>query len=356
MRRSIAAIWFAAFFIVVGISNAHARKPDWIDGTSKKYPSPRYFIGVGSVSLDKGGEKQKHKWAGDRARAEIAKTLRSEVRVFERMERTVETSPKGPRAREVGVSRQNAIVTTSANEVLEGVEIKEYHKDKRDRMLYALAVLDRWKAAKRTEKRANSVKSEMLNALEEGGARQNDGRYLAAIGYYHQALELAGALVDIQEMMSVLKPAGPSPFADAVSRQANIKKLINEMKDKIRFTVKVEGPASKVQNYMIQGLAKAGYVMESGTQAAGKKVYELVGTTDVTFKGSMKMDKDLIVQVYQADLDLEVKDPASGETVGTLTWSASMNEKAAEMAKKNAVRALGRHVQNQIAERLANLL
>ncbi len=54
-----------------------------MDGASKKYSAPRYFIGVGSASLDKGGEKQKRKWAANRARAEIAKIIRSEVKVEE---------------------------------------------------------------------------------------------------------------------------------------------------------------------------------------------------------------------------------------------------------------------------------
>jgi len=337
-------------------SSAYAGRPDWINGQSKKYPDPRYFIGVGSVSLDKGGEKQRREWAGDRARAEIAKTLRSEVKVFERSERTVESAKPGRRTVVSGKSRQSAVVTTSANEVLDGVEIKEYYKDKRDRTLYALAVLDRWKAAKRMENRANDINSEMLAEIEEGQQTQSDGRYLAALGHYQGALDLANALADLREMIEVLKPVGPTPRADAISRQSNIKKLIYGLKGKIRFTVEIEGPAAGVKNYVIQGLAKSGYVTKAGDSAGGAKTYNLVGTTDLTYRGPMKMDQNLTVQVYQADLDLEVKDSASGETVGAMTWSASMNEKEAEMAKKSAVRALGRHVKDQIAEKLAQLL
>jgi len=356
MKRLLITVSIVSFFMMLFVSSADARKPDWIDGTSKKYEAPRYFIGVGAVSLDKGGPTQRHRWAGDRARAEIAKTIRAEVRVFEQTERTVESSKPGRRTRVTGASRQSAVVTTSANEILEGVEIKEYYKDKRDRMLYALAVLDRWKSARRLEKRENVIKADMLTELEEGGERQNEGRYLAALGHYHDALELAKSLADVREIIEVLKPVGPTPVADALSRQSNIKKLINEMKNKIRFTIAIEGPAARVQNYVVQGLAKAGYVVKKGSVAEGAKIYDLVGTTDLTYRGEMKMDKNLTVQIYQADLDLEVKDPASGETVGVLTWSASMNEKQAEMAKKSAVRALGRHVQGQIADKLAGLL
>ena len=83
---------------------------------------------------------------------------------------------------------------------------------------------------------------------------------------------------------------------------------------------------------------------------------ELSGTTDVTYKGTIDMGKDMTMQIYQADLDLDVIDPSSNETIGSLTWSASMNEKSSAMAEKNAVRALGRYVKDTIAERLANLL
>jgi len=329
-------------------------RPDWVDGASSKYPSPRYFIGVGGVQLDKGGHRQQMEWAGDRARAEIAKTLRANVKVETRAERTVEGTKQGSRARTTGVSKQTDVVSTSAREVLEGVEIKEYYRDKKDRMLYALAVLDRVKAAKRLEQQITKTKSDLLAELDEAGRLSKDERLLPAIGHYQKALALSGEASTLEELMGVLKPAGYRMDPEITGRATNIRKLIWELRRRISFNVSVEGPASGVRSYLVQGLTGAGYAV--GGKAKGPHAYDLKGITDLTYKGTINMGEGMDMQIYQADLDLEITDPASGETIGSLTWSASMNEKTAAMAEKNAVRALGRYVKDTVGDRLANLL
>lgn len=339
-------------FILPTTSHAK-RRPGWIDGESSKYPSPRYFIGVGAVQFDKGGRRQQMQWAGDRARAEIAKTLRAQVRVETRAERSVEGTKKGWKARSIGTSKQTDVVSTTAREVLEGVEIKEYYRDKKDRMLYALAILDRVKASKSLQQDITRTKSDLLAELDEAGRLSKDDRLLPAIGHYQKALELSGEASKLEELMAVLKPAGHTFDPEIAGRATNIRKLIYELRRQIRFSVTVEGPAEKVKGYLIQGLSKGGYVVG---KAGGSHAYDLNGTTDLTYKGVINMGKGMDMQIYQADLDLEITDPTSGETLGSLTWSASMNEKTAAMAEKSAVRALGRYVKDTVADKLANLL
>lgn len=349
-------------------STLHARRaPDWISGTSGKYPAPRYFIGVGAVSMEKGGKNQQPEWAGDKARAEIAKTLRTEVSVEERAERTIESERKG-RGREIkGTSRLVDVITASASEILEGAEIKEYHRDKKAKMLYALAVLDRHQAARRLAGKAARIKEDLLAEVLAAEGLEKENRILPAIGRYNKALSLAGDLTKINEMIDVLEPAGPSPFTDAANHAANMKRIIQGLRGKIRFAVEVTGPAAGIKTYLAQGLSKAGYVtgaatlphpppLEGGGKGNGVKHYRLVGTTALTYRGTIAMGEEMLMQIYQADLDLEVVDPATNETAGTLTWSASANEKEAPMASMSAVRALGRLVGDQIAERLANIL
>lgn len=333
------------------------RRPAWIDGTSSKYPSPRYFIGVGAVPFDKGGRRQQMQWAGDRARAEIAKTLKTEVNVETRAARSVGGSDSRTRSGSRGSSTQTDIVSTTAREALEGVEIKAYYRDKKERMLYALAVLDRIEAVKSLEQQLIAAKSEMLAELDEAGRLSKDDRLLPAIGHYQKALALSGAATDLEEIIGVMKPTGHTVDPEIAGRATNIRKLIYELRRKIRFSVTLEGPGAKVRGYLIQGLTGSGYTVGA---ASGQHAYELKGTTDVTYKGTINMSEgdadDMIMQIYQADLDLEILHPASGETLGSLSWSASMNEKSAALAEKSALRALGRYIQNTVAERLANLL
>lgn len=346
----------AIVLLLPAISQA-AKRPGWIDGESSRYPSPRYFIGVGAVPFDKGGRRQQMQWAGDRARAEIAKTLKAEVNVETRAERSVKENGTGAQGRSPGTSTQTDVVSTTAREALEGVEIKEYYRDKKERMLYALAVLDRIEAAKALEQRLIEAKSNMLAELDEAGRLTKDHRLLPAVGHYQKALALSGAATQLEELIGVMKPTGHRVDPEIGGRASNIRKLIYELRRKIRFTVSVSGPAEKVRGYLIQGLSASGYTVGA---ASGDYIYDLKGNTDLTFKGTINMGEgesdDMLMQIYQADLDLEIVDPASGETLGSLSWSASMNEKSAELAEKSAVRALGRYVQDTVAERLANLL
>lgn len=347
-------------------SPSHAKRaPDWLEGTSNKYPEPRYFIGVGSVPLGLGGERQQMDRAGDKARAEIAKILRSDIEVETRSERLVTGASARKFKGQASRSLQSEIVRASAAEILEGVEIKQYYRDKRSKMLYALAVLDRIDAAKRIEKAAVLTKERLLAEMDAGEAMQSEKRYLPAISHFRKAMDLASALRKQNELIGVMKPTGPSSLESAPNYEVDIAKIIGGIKDKIRFTMNVTGPGEKVKLYIIQGLSSAGYTAKAEDSKAGAAqnrtvlgaaVYQLNCVTDVTYKGTIDMGKDMLMQIYQADLDIEVVDPSTKEIIGTLTWSVSANEKSAELAEKSAVRALGRHIKDEIADKIATML
>ncbi|MBN1282336.1 MAG: LPP20 family lipoprotein [Proteobacteria bacterium] len=339
-------ITLAVFLLILSPASAWSKSgPDWIGGASKKYPEPRYFIGVGSTPLDKGGKGQQMEWAGDSARAEIAKTIRTEVKVTTRSERAI-GSASGAK------STQTDVVTSTAREVLEGVEIKEYHRDKKGRMLYALAVLDRYGAAKNLEKRAQRIKQDIASEVDAAGEARERGRALSVISHYGRALAMAGEITEIEDLLGILKPGGAYSLMEAPYHESTLREAIRRLRKEVRFSVSVEGPGAKVRGYLINGLSKAGYV----TGTAGGKAYDLKGTTELTYKGTIDMGQDMLMQIYQADLDLEITDPASGEVVGTMTWSASANEKSEVMAERSAVRALGEYVQRTIADKMGNIL
>lgn len=332
------------------------RVPDWLEGTSSKYPEPRYFIGVGSVPLGLGGERQQMDRAGDKARAEIAKILRSDIEVETRSERVVTGTSVRRSKDQASKSLQSEVVRASAGEILEGVEIKQYHRDKRSKMLYALAVLDRMEAAKRIEKAATLTKERLLAEMDVGDAMQAERRFLPAISHFRKAIDLATALRRQNELIGVMKPTGLSSLDNAPNYEVDIAKIIGGIKDNIRFTVNVSGPGEKVRLYIIQGLSAAGYTARAEDRKADAAVYQLNCVTDVTYKGTIDMGEDMLMQIYQADLDIEVIDPSTKEIIGTLTWSVSANEKSAGLAEKSAVRALGRHIQDEIADRIATML
>ncbi len=334
---------FVALMAMV-LPSAWAKKaPDWIDGQSKKYSPPRYFIGVGAVAADKGGPKQQLGWAADRARAEIAKSMRIEIQSTTVAKRTVISGKKTPETQ----STQTDVVTASTNEILEGVEIKEYYTDKKNKMTYALAVLDRPMAAERIQKQAEILKGELSVETDTAKSYQDKKEILLSIRHYNTALRLASQIDDKNELIAILEGA----IEPQMSHQAAIKTILGGLKRLVRFEVKIEGPAASVRPYVVEGLSEGGFITKGQTET-GAQSYLLLGTTDLNYKGEMDMGPDLKVQVYQADLDLEIKNPKTDESIGALTWSVSANEKVETMASKSAIRALGRHVQKTIADKI----
>lgn len=342
MKKTILLI---SAIILLPCSSFAKKAPDWIDGQSKKYPPPRYFIGVGAVSADKGGPKQQMNWAADRARAEIAKTMRVEVESTTVAQRAVVSGKKDAQSQ----STQTDIVTASTNEILDGVEVKEYYRDKKGKMIYALAILDRPIAADRIQKKTDALKEELETEMDEGKNYQDKNDVLLSIRHYNRAMELAKEIENKNELISVLNPV----TEPQTNYQSDIKKILYGLKKLVRFEVKIEGPAASVRPYVVQGLSEGGFITR-GEKETGAQGYLLLGTTDLNYKGEVDMGPDLKVQVYQADLDLEIKNPKTDESIGALTWSVSANEKVETMAEKSAIRALGRHVQKTIADKILN--
>jgi hypothetical protein len=358
--RALLGIFVAIILVFIALFPiiAHAKKaPDWVNGVSKKYPEPQYFIGVGTAIIGRGAEKQQMQLASDRARAEIAKTLRVNVDVTTSAERTITSQEKGKMKESKGVSQQREVVTATAGEILDDVEIKEYYSDKKDKTLYALAILDRIKAARRLEDQATHIKSNILAEMEAAEKFQKDGRFLPAIGRYNKAFLLSAQVARLGELLGVVRPIGPSPFGAEVNNEADIKRIIDGLRNKIRFDVQLEGPAANVKTYLIEGLARAGYITKAGTgNSTGAQTYRLSGKTDITYRGTIDMGDEMKMQVYKADLEIEVEDPKTSETVGAMVFSANANDREQGAAEKAAVQALGRLVKDTIADRLANLL
>lgn len=135
MKKTVLALICLSFF-VSGNSFA-AKRPDWVKGKSKNYPKNKYLIGVG---LDRDLDKARTK-----ARAEIAKIFKSEVKQIAKDSETEENVTKGKKTSTEHTIKATVDTMIITNETLEGVEIAEtwYHKGKAQH--YALAVLDKVK-------------------------------------------------------------------------------------------------------------------------------------------------------------------------------------------------------------------
>ena len=115
-------------------------KPDWVDGSSMEFPREQYLIGVASADdMDS---------AKDRARGEISKIFSAQVTVNTQTDAAESTAQNTgrPDANSFSQSVANSVATVSKT-ILEGVEITETWRDETTKVYYALAVLEKAKAA-----------------------------------------------------------------------------------------------------------------------------------------------------------------------------------------------------------------
>lgn len=129
-RRALAAALLALLAPLAGATE----RPDWLSGSPREFPSSAFLTGVGE-----GPTQEK---AADRARAEIAKALGTQVTAA-----TAISSREAVTGRGSSVSQEvSEDVRTYTAKVLEGVEVPLRWRDDKG-VHYAMAVLDRVKTA-----------------------------------------------------------------------------------------------------------------------------------------------------------------------------------------------------------------
>lgn len=185
-------------------------KPDWVSGQSGKYPREAYLIGVGIADTRGACE--------DRARAEIAKIFSTLVRAETALSES-ETNRKEGKTDESRFQQSiSQNVQTVSKKVLEGVEVVENWQDEATREHYALAVLDRAKAAA-----AVTEKIEDFNGQAESWKKQMDASQekLPKVKAAMKLMALLNARRGLVDDLRVLRPGDKAPepsFSEAEVR------------------------------------------------------------------------------------------------------------------------------------------
>ena len=145
--------------LLLGLSTAFAQRPDWLQGTSKKFPAGYYLVGVGSGKTRDAAENQ--------ARAGIAKNFKVQINATtgvvstETLKRKDETT--------TGESEEKTVsdVEVGVRKTMEGVEIAEVYEDPSTGTIHALAVLKRSKAQAILEDQIQELDTEIVSLGKE---------------------------------------------------------------------------------------------------------------------------------------------------------------------------------------------
>ena len=239
-------------------------KPDWVDGSSMEFPREQYLIGVASADdLDS---------AKDRARGEISKIFSAQVTVNTQTaaaESTAQSTGR-PDANSFSQSVANSVATVSKT-LLEGVEITETWRDETTKVYYALAVLEKAKAAAACADKLAGFDGQLKEwNAQLAQAADRLPRAKAAM----KMLSLLRARQRVAGHLRVLGgAAAPAPVDDAAAHAAASKSLAE-----INVSVAVTGAQTpEVATGIIQGLSEFGFQAAAPAAATA----DIVVTADV---------------------------------------------------------------------------
>lgn len=191
-------------------ANAAKGKPDWVSGQSAKYSRDAYLVGVG-IGDTRGTSE-------DRGRAEISKIFSTLVSAETNLSES-ETNAKQGKAEESRFQQSiSQNVQTVSKKILEGVEVVENWQDEATREHFALAVLDRAKAAA-----AVTEKIEDFNGQADSWKKQMDAspEKLPKVKAAMKLMAILNARKGLVDDLRVLRPGEKAPepsFSEAEAR------------------------------------------------------------------------------------------------------------------------------------------
>lgn len=165
-------------------------QPDWMTrppGASSLY---MYGVGIAHAEGDQAADRQR---ADDAARADIARQLRVTINAS----LTSTTSENT----DIGIAYDTRqVVESSVSITLDGVEINKRHYDKKNKTYYALARLNRQRAADRFGQEVQSAAQRAGSLLDQAHRYQADGAAFRAFLTLLQAAD-ERATVEVEESM-----------------------------------------------------------------------------------------------------------------------------------------------------------
>ncbi|MDC4224046.1 MAG: LPP20 family lipoprotein [Candidatus Manganitrophus sp.] len=320
------------FFDTTG---AAAEKPDWVDGSSEKYPETSYLTGVGS-----GDNRQR---AEDSAYAALARIFRAEIRSATQEREDFRQTEKGKQIevdRTVDLRNQTEV---STQKVLEQVRIAERWTDSVSKVHYALAVLDRAKSA--SALRQKSLDAEM-EAREWEARAQKSTDPLEQARALHKAL-LAARQTEIYESdLRVIQPTGRGDGlkVSAALLDDQLKTLLSRS---FKVDVQIDGPqGTAVRDAILAGLHDRGFT--SG------------GDGDLLIKGRVGLEeadlKDPKWHYIRWTADLTLIRKEGQKEFGRIQRSGKEGHLTPKEAERKALSSLQKEISETVGENIFRLI
>jgi hypothetical protein len=320
LRQFRSALW-TLFLVALGATAAFAQRPDWVQGTSKKFPAGLYLVGVGSGKTRDAAENQ--------ARASIAKNFKVEINATTGVVSTETLKRKDETV--TGESQEKTIsdVEVGVRKTMEGIEIAEVYEDPSTGSIHALAVLKRSKAQAILEDEIQGLDTEIVSLGKESDAATDKIEKLRLM------LRRKTLMVSRDELNAdyrVVDPASqsvPAPFSLEKERS----RIASFLKNQFLVGVTATGDeSSRMVQPATKYLSARGISTKKATAAAGMDVL-------------VELETDLDPSAEPVDdwyycrwkLDMTATDQKTGNALVTESKSGKAGQLSAKDARKKAV-------------------
>ncbi len=297
-----------------------AQEPDWVRGKSREYADEFYMVGVGSGDTRQAAENQ--------ARAHIAEVFSVNIKADLSVNKseTLKNSQGSTTVESREVTR--SAINMGLRKTLEGTEIAAVWQNPKDATFYALAVLDREKAAVKFAERIHEldVEIERLRSKTVSAATKIDKLKL---------LLLRNSLLsDRNELNSDLRivSAAGKGIEPPYSYEREKSEILGFLQNDFVIGIIGEGPGSDEMAQTVTDLFTGkGFTV----QRAPGKTADLV----VRIATSMQPSAEPVDEWYYCGwhLELNASDAASGDVIFSSSESGKSGQLSEDRSRRRAV-------------------
>lgn len=303
--------------VVLGlVSIAAAQKPDWLQGSSQKYPHQLYLVGVGSGKTLEAAENQ--------ARASIAKNFKIDINAT-----TDVRSSEVLKQNKDGITAESQEKTVTDVEVgvrktMEGIEIAGVYED--GGITYALAVLKRSSAATILEDQIHQLDEEIVTLGKSADEASDKIERLRLLLRRKNYMVVRDGLNTDYRIVDVANQSIPAPFS--VEKEKT--KIASFLKNQFLIGVTATGDESqKILQPALKYLSSRGF-------SAKKVAPGNEGAADVVISLETDLDSSTepVDEWYYCRWTLDVT--ATDQKTGNGLVQESKSGKAGQLSVKNA--------------------
>ncbi len=286
-----------------GKSDSFSKQPEWISGSSSKYPEAEYFIYAGE-----GAEKANAELDALRGLTAVFGQNASSVTSYSRRLLEAEKDGKVGFAQASSIS-QEVLQQVNHDDVI-GVEFKEYYSDSKNKKNYALAVMNKAKASqiyKDLIKKNQAVIDELYTQIGNESSLQNYARL-------DFAEEIAGKNELYLNRLVVLNSSLYKEIASKTESKTAIHKKKIDMAEKIPVCVDVsEDSDGRITKAFQEAVSSLGFYSTTGTNERYK----------ISVKLNLTESKSSDGKTYFCEYAVEaaLTDTFSGETIIPMSMS-----------------------------------